>query len=835
MTRAVTTCLLVLVLARGAAAEVTVRATLDPPQVHVGESATLSVDVDGAQSAAPPAIGRVDGLGIRYIGPSTRLSLVNGRMAASTSHRFSVTAAKPGSFAIGPISVDVDGKTHDAGSVTLQALPAGAPGQPAAAAGSQLRLVLAAAKSEVYLGERLPLTLTLYVGAARVADLQYPAIPGDGFALEKLPEPTQGREQTPQGTFQLVRFATALTALRSGPLTVGPATMALSQIVRGRGSDAFFQDFFGETRRPLELQSEALTLSVLPLPEADRPPDFSGAVGRFTFDVKAAPRELTAGDPVTITATIAGDGDLERLTPPAFVAGDTLRVYPVQASPAAKAGRGSQKTFEQVVIPQQAGAVTLPELRFSYFDAEARAYRTVAAPPIALTVRASTAAQASPQVIGAAPAPARPEALGRDIVFIKDSPGTLVAAGARRYRSPVFWTAQTLPLGAWVAAVLWDRRRRRLSGDVRWARFTRAGRQARRAIAAARAALRTGDAAVFYDAVARAISEYLSAKLDLPPGGVSPDTVGERLRQTRLSPTLIRDLEEFFATCERARFAPSADGSADMDRTLARADAIVRGLERERRLARPVAALWLLVAVTGLAQAATIAESPTTVFFRGNALYGEERYPEAARQYEQVRTAGVESGNLYYNLGNAYVKAGDVPRAILAYERARRLIPRDPDLHANLGYARSLVGETDDEPALARLLLPFAERATSDELLLGVSLAWTVLLLLLVLGRLVPAVQRRAASGAVAAAIVLAVLGASATYRLTALELPAYAVVVTPDESAVRFEPSATGTAHFQAKPGSVLRVLSEREGWAQVARGDGRRGWIERAAVETL
>jgi len=60
-------------------------------------------------------------------------------------------------------------------------------------------------------------------------------------------------------------------------------------------------------------------------------------------------------------------------------------------------------------------------------------------------------------------------------------------------------------------------------------------------------------------------------------------------------------------------------------------------------------------------------------------------------------------------------------------------------------------------------------------------------------------------------------------------------VVVSDRVATVRFEPSPTGAAHFDAKPGALLRFVREREGWAQVARGDGRQGWIEREAVERL
>jgi SH3-like domain-containing protein len=52
----------------------------------------------------------------------------------------------------------------------------------------------------------------------------------------------------------------------------------------------------------------------------------------------------------------------------------------------------------------------------------------------------------------------------------------------------------------------------------------------------------------------------------------------------------------------------------------------------------------------------------------------------------------------------------------------------------------------------------------------------------------------------------------------------------------VRFEPSETGTSHFEATPGAVVEVVAERSGWAQVARrADGRRGWVPLAVIERL
>ena len=809
-------------LPRLVAAEITVQASLDPPQLAVGEAGELSVEVRGSQEAAPPAIPAVDGLSIRYVGPSTQVSVVNGRMSASLTHRFSVVPSRAGTFTIGPIAVAVAGRRYEAGVVTVTVGARTAAGQPGA---EQLRLELSAPKTEVYLHERLPVTVKLSIGDVRVGDLQFPAVPGDGFALDKFPQPAQRNEQTPTGTVHVVEFRSTLTPVRSGSLAVGPATLSLSMLVRGRSRDLF--GFFGESARPVEVQSQPLSLTVLPLPDAGRPGDFSGAVGRFDLDVRVAPSEVNAGDPVTVTSTIRGDGYLDGVSPPEVAARDDLRVYPVQ--PASAAEGAAERVFEQVVIPQRAGALGLPEMRFSYFDPEARAYRTATRPALLLTVRPPLHPEPAPQIAGAVPERAQPESLGRDLVFVKDDPGRLRRLGNRLHRHATFWVLQLLPLAVWIGAVVYDRRRQRLTGDVRYARYTRAGRAARRALGEARAALRSADGGVFYDRVAQAVRDYLAAKLDLPPGGVTPEAVAARLGAAGVSGGAGADVEALFAACERARFAPPGNGGPDMERTLSRAEAIVRALERERRLGRTLA-LWAIALIA--ARAATAAENPQAAFFRGNALYAQERYAEAAAEYERIIQGGSESGNVYFNLGNAYFKAGDPGRAMLAWERARRLLPRDPDVAANLKHGR---GDDDAVPVYARLLFPLAHRLSSDELWLATSIFWTALLLVLAVARVAPQLARTTRPVTIGLGVLLAVCASSAVYRFATMDLPEQAVVIAAEDTAVRFEPSPTGTVHFQAKPGTVLRVLAAREGWAQVARADGRRGWIACTAVATL
>ena len=612
---------------------------------------------------------------------------------------------------------------------------------------------------------------------------------------------------------------------------MGPATVSVTTLSERAGGHGFF--FGGTVRQVREVASQSLVLDVQPLPENGKPADFSGAVGRFTLDVKAAPLQLAAGDPVTLTYSLRGEGELSSAAPPALVGSDTLRVYPVQSVATPAGSPEGTRMFEQVVIPQRPGTVRLPAPRFSFFDPEARAYRVAAAQPITLTVRAAPAGTTTPQIVGApgsqATRPAEP--VGRDIVFIKDTPGVLAPPGTHRWRSPTFWALQTLPVLVWLGAVLIDRRRRRLGADVRYARFTHAGRAARAALGEARAALATGNAEVFYDRVARALGDYLAAKLDLPPGGVTPEEMSVRLQDARLPDGVADELRAFLASCEEVRFAPTAAGDGDMRRTLARAESLVRALERSRRLGRAAAAVVILL----VAAAAGAAENPQAIFFKGNSLYADGRYAEAAAEYERVLGTGVASANVYFNLGNAYLKAGDAGRAVLAYERARRLAPGDPDVRANLAFARADDASGNEPPRWTRVVFPVAAVWSSDTLVTVAAAAWWVLFLLLAVRQLLPATRRPAGWAALVAGLVLALAGASAAYRLSTVDLRRTAVVVAPTTVAVRFEPTANGTVHFRAKSGTTLRLFGEREGWVQVARPDGLRGWVERDAVAEL
>jgi len=80
-------------------------------------------------------------------------------------------------------------------------------------------------------------------------------------------------------------------------------------------------------------------------------------------------------------------------------------------------------------------------------------------------------------------------------------------------------------------------------------------------------------------------------------------------------------------------------------------------------------------------------------FEQGNAHFVAGEYREAIQSYMVVVESGMVSAELYFNLGNAFFRTGDIPRAILFYERAKRLSPKDDDILLNLGIANTRIAD----------------------------------------------------------------------------------------------------------------------------------------------
>lgn len=250
--------------------------------------------------------------------------------------------------------------------------------------------------------------------------------------------------------------------------------------------------------------------------------------------------------------------------------------------------------------------------------------------------------------------------------------------------------------------------------------------------------------------------------------------------------------------------------------------------------ARPRAAwpMLLLVVLVWLAPGARGADPLAAGFDQANQLYERGQYSEAAIAYAKLLQTGTVSAPLYFNLGNACFKAGQVGQALLNYRYAERLAPRDPDIQANLRFARGQVqgGSVPAGPFWRRWL----PRLSLDRWAwLAAALLWTWLGLL-------TAVQFRPAWRlwlkrtllVLGAAFLAAGAGSFLTWRDQCLVR--HAVVVQRD-AILRHGPLTESPSLQTLRDGQELVVLDQKDTWLQVAGASRGIGWIPSNHVALL
>lgn len=228
------------------------------------------------------------------------------------------------------------------------------------------------------------------------------------------------------------------------------------------------------------------------------------------------------------------------------------------------------------------------------------------------------------------------------------------------------------------------------------------------------------------------------------------------------------------------------------------------------------------------------AGDPAYIFYKGNTFYEEGKYDEAIGEFLKLLEQGMESGNLYYNIGNSYFKKGELGRAILNYERARRLIPRDSDLKSNYGFARSQMEYNASEksaPWFKRVFHIF-DMLSINEMTVLLSALFTAVVIFLIIRLFLPAARKFSVIFLLVSMIFVLLISVSLFYRITLLDKEA--VVITESLEA-GFEPIDNSTVHFTLYEGMKIQIVQSKKEWVKIKRPDGKVGWVMGRDVEKI
>lgn len=536
-----------------ASAQSSLTATLDRSAIRQGERAVLSLTFSGKAPSTAPSIPPHPNLQFSFAGQQSAFHFENGRQSYTVTFNYYVAAGGPGDYVIPSIEQTVDGQTLSTQPLRLRVLK---PDPRAADALSRLAFLrLTVPKTRIYLGEILPVEIQLFVQNAQ--NLQMPQLKGDGFTVGSIVKTGTSQAQVGQSAYQVVIFKTAVSGAKTGSLTLGPAECHLVlRIPSPRSARDPFGFFPNYELRPTQLVSEAETVEVLPLPEANRPPSFNGAVGDFSLAVNASPTNLMVGDPITLTLQIAGRGALDAVNlPPQNWPEFKLYQPTSKIEPADSTGASGVKSFEQAVAPLNADVKRVPAIAFSFFDPDQQTYRTIEHPPIPIQVRPNPTMATRPSAL--APASESLESpAASDIVHIKPQLGAITGLHAPLIVRPWFIALQALPLAVWLSAVLWRKRQQHLARNPHLRRRLRVARLISEGLHDLRRSAAANQPEQFFAAVFRLLQEQLGERLDLPSSAITESVVDERLRGDGAPDLLVRDLHALFHLCNQARYAP---------------------------------------------------------------------------------------------------------------------------------------------------------------------------------------------------------------------------------------------------------------------------------------
>ena len=799
-------------------------------------------------------------------GSSTSVTIVNGKSTRSsqTTYTYVLMPRKAGKFSLQPGVATVKGSElrSESRQIEVVADSSRQQGQGAQQSGGQgtaspagdvssedMFLRLSINKSKVMVGETVTATLKLYqrVNIAGFEDARFPTF--NGFWSQEVQAPTNiefHRETVGDRIYNAaVLREWSLIPQRAGDIRIDPAELVCLINVRaprastGSIFDSFFQDEYQTIRK--RVSSSAYTVHVNGLP-AGAPASFNGAVGTgYKMNVSLTRDSLMTHDAASLKITITGKGNIALLEAPKVNLPPDFELYDVKTDEVS-----GGKSFEYPFIPRSHGEFDIEPIRYSYYDIAEGRYVSIDSKPLHVSVarNASAGSETVGQIVqGSNRKDVRD--LGSDIRFIETRKPSFDKVGAFFVGSPLFWVLTLLILAAGAILFFALRKLDERRADVAGTKNRAAAKMARKRLSQAGDFLQKNLYTAFYEELHKTLLGFVSDKLTMDAADMSKDNISAKLIAKGVSEGVASDFIGLLDACEYARYSPDSGHDA-MNAHYETAVSVISAIDESMRLkkkpsaagtAAALAAMLMLIPFGGRASDTGYADSLWTA---GTGAYTDGDFETAVKSWESVRTVGLESPELYYNIANAYFKSGDIAHAILNYERALKLDPSYSDARFNLEFANNQIQDRIEEvPEFflevwgRRLCWIMPSDAWAVLALLALA-ATVALALLFVRGRTSNMRKVGFFAGIVALLCTLLCLD-FAFWQRTDYRTNDKAII-TRAVSSVKSSPSGeSSTDLFVLHEGTKVSILDEVGDWRNIELADGRQGWIKSSDFEEI
>ncbi len=521
-------------------------------------------------------------------GPSQQVSQswVNGKSSFEKIYSYYLLPTQKGNLVIKQASIEYNGQIYKTTPIKINVIAAVEqpkdPNDTQISADDNIYLVADISKTNPYINEPITVVYKLYfsynIGITNWRELDKPKY-NDFWSQNIDIKQLVGEEGMFKG--EKYRFVvlrkTVLYPQKSGKLVIEPLSLDIDvQLPTNR------RDVFGRvvvTNGNKRVSAGAKTIVVKPLPEAGKPADFSGAVGKFDFKVTPSKTSLNNGESLDLVISISGQGNMKLFDLPKPVVPNSLEMYdPVHSEKvnAALTGMSGKISDNYTIIPQFKGNYPIKPMRFSYFDLGSGTYKTILSQEIMINIldgpsvndpRVSTTQIASKNIISS----------NEQFKYIKLKSKLSSMKNDDFLGSNLFYGLLFLPFLILPAIVLFKKKKEAIDGDVFGNRIKMNNRLAKKYLSEAKK--QTNNKEPFYVALEKAMHNFLKAKLHIETSEMSKSNIQELLMSRNASPETVIDFINLTENCELARYALTSSSAIQQD--FDKAVLIISDLEKQ--------------------------------------------------------------------------------------------------------------------------------------------------------------------------------------------------------------------------------------------------------------
>jgi len=580
---------LLLISVQGLFAQVEFEAKVSKTTLGINERLRIdfSMNADG-DNFTPP-----DFDGFRVVnGPMQQVSQqwVNGRGTFNKMYSYYLLPTQRGSVTIKQASIEINGQLYKTTPIKINVtaaveMPKNPNDAPQISASDAIHLVAEVSKSNPYINEPITVVYKLYfsynVGITNWRELDKPKY--NDFWSQNL-DPKQLKVE--EGTFNgekvrvVILKRVVLYPQKSGRLAIEPLSMDIDlELPTNR------RNFFGQvqtTRDNKRVSAGAKTINVRALPEAGKPANFTGAVGKFTFRATPTKTTLKHGESLDLNVIVAGTGNLKLFDLPKPVVPSALEMYdPVHTENVNTplSGMTGNIADKYTVIPQYKGNYPIKPMSFSYFDLGTGTYKTITSPEIMIKVldgpendAPAVASADSTQGVSK-----RTISASAQFQFIKLKTNLVSTKKDDFFGSNLFYSLLFAPLVLIPIIMLFRKKKRAMDSDVVGNRIRQSNKLAKKYLSEARKQIANKE--LFYIALEKAMHNFLKAKLNIETSEMSKDKIREILLSRNAQESTVSDFINLTENCEFARYAPSSSVSIQQD--FDKAVSIISELEKQ--------------------------------------------------------------------------------------------------------------------------------------------------------------------------------------------------------------------------------------------------------------